>query len=519
MRIRSPEAWAYVAVIGLIVVYKVCVLGFHPLDTDECGHLSFTWSTIHGTHHSMCYAHLMPPLYRELLRPLVMVFGDRFATVTAARVLSLLFSLATLHQLYAYTREQHGQRAAWVVPVVFALTFYSARGGVEARPDAAQMLCYVIALRWIVRLNVTAELWRWLVLGTVVGLATLFKQTGFVFGAALAAYFLVNHQAHLRSWGSVGRLVTAAAVAVVPIVALWGVAAWTTGCPGEFLGQALWNEPHLHGEGVRDYSSLVWAVTHGPLPFLLPLAWALAVAHSWRREQDLARVSWRSPALFVAAYVAVDTFAAVDYGESHLLQFALVLALFAAPVVGWLGSAAPRAAAGLCLALVAAMAVNAAIYEPLRQRLYPPNEHLERQRATIEFLLEHTPPDGPVLGSYPMWMFRSGGDTINPPDLSDCFIVDHSGSHGNLSEETLTEVFASEQAVFVVVDDWMLETMHRVPEIRDIVEQQYGLWCLTQGRTMLGIHRQRGTAVPRDGLVHFDHRGLRDSAACTWGRE
>ena len=71
----------------------------------------------------------------------------------------------------------------------------------------------------------------------------------------------------------------------------------------------------------------------------------------------------------------------------------------------------------------------------------------------------------------------------------------------------------------MVVDDWMLETMQRVPEIDEIVRERYELWCLTHGKTLVGIHRTAGGDIPRDGLVAFDPRDLDDGELCRWDRE
>lgn len=502
---RTGVVRLYWVLVVVAVLYRCAAMVFHGIDTDEFDHVNLAWHGLQGHAYFPSKFGVMPHLYWELLQPVIVVFGERVEALLAVRSLALVASLVTFFLWYRFGRVMYGRSTAWVAPLAFTFVVFSARSGIEARPDVPQMLCYALALPLVATLRLDGPAWRIAAAGFLLGLAGLFKQTGLVLGALLLIPLLWHERACL--WPvrveALRLLARATVLGLAPAVALWLACAFQSGAPGDFLFHTLINVPHLHGEGQVDYSGLWLGMRLNPLAFLVPAIFLIALALQLVRRRGIYHPRGATLGLAVVAYTAVDVASAANYSDSHFLQVAMLTAVTGAYLAGWVHDRAAERAGTVLVAILFAMAANVMAIEPLLSARKAPYERLSEQVATVRFLLEHTPSGTPVLGSYPIWMFRSGGEHINPPELPEAFLIAHTATDLNVDRQVLIDDFTSQPAVFVHMDGWMGEVMSEVPEIDAFVREEYQLWCYPPGKALIGVHRSLGQYVPRHELTPF----------------
>lgn len=502
---RTGVVRLYWILVAVAVVYRCAVMVFHGIDTDEFDHVNLAWHGLQGFAYFPSKFGVMPHLYWELLQLVIRVVGERIETLLAARSIALIVSLITFFMWYRFGRTLYGRSTAWVAPLAFTFVIFSARSGIEVRPDVPQMLCYALALPLVATLRLDGPAWRIAAAGLLLGVAGLFKQTGLVLGALLLIPVLWHERACL--WPlraqALRNLARATVLGLAPAVAVWLALAFQSGAPGDFLWHTLVNVPHLHGEGEVDYSALWLGMRLNPLAFGLPAIFLTTVAVQLVRRREIYCPRGATLSLAVVAYTAVDIVAAANYSDSHFLQVAISTAVTGAYLAGWIHHRAEAPARLGVVAVLVTMAVNVIAIEPSLGARKAPHERLPQQVATVRFLLEHTPPDAPVLGSYPIWMFRSGGEHINPPELPEAFLIAHATTDLNVDRQDLIDDFTSQAAVFVHMDGWMGEVMAEVPEIEAFVHGEYELWCYPPGKALIAVHRTLGAHVPQEELTPF----------------
>ena len=490
-----------IALVCSAILYRIVMVFFNRLDTDEMLHLNMAWADA-GGHKVYCQEMWgFPPLYWRMLELVVLFVGESSRTIIAGRLLSVLLSVLTMWRLAVLERRFFGRPASWLMPLLYTFPIYGARAGGEVRPDTLLILLFVLAIEYVIELELASAPRKFLAAGTVMGLATICKQTAFVMGGFLALFFIWNTW---RGWGLNLRTVKQAFIALLftisPVALIWAFSAYVlTNCPTYFMWETLLAMPAAYGIGDYTFYQLWEGLRLDPALVVVVVASLAAIAVYIIRTREVP-AGFKLALVFSAAvfYLGMK---GRPFGEHYFLLIALSAAFLGGAAVAAVERWRPGMSSMAAFLLAGLLAVNAVSFEPRIAVRGPPEEHFDRRLATIDFVLKYTPPGTPVLGSSPMWGFRPSG-LFYTSSVAEVLLFDHYYPWRITTEqiEGFINEFISQPAVFVFLDWQMIDMIKKQPRIRAYVEAEYDTVSYEPGLALLGISRTRGLHVPRSEL-------------------
>ncbi|GAB4293864.1 MAG: hypothetical protein Kow0090_08380 [Myxococcota bacterium] len=499
-----------IVILSLAVLYRILIIFFDRFDTDEASHMSVAWTSLSGREIYCGAFWIFPPLYWGALKPFIALFGEGSAAVIAARLFSVSLSIIIMWRLAVLGRRLYGDTAMWAMPLLYTLTINSARTGGEIRPDTLLLLLIIIAMECLVGMRLSSPRWRFLLAGWIMGLASLAKQSAFMFGFFLALFFLWRTRSE---WGinlrTLYRALSAAFFTLGGVALVWVVGAFAlTNCPIYFFYQTILALPQLHGEGEFDFTPLWMGFALNPTLILTIIASLGAMALYIVKKRGIP--DGLKLALVFAVATVYQIIKARPLSEHYFLIVALAVALLGGAALSSLKELKPRIMKKSAYIAVGLLALNALFFEPYLTTYTPsgkffdprpPEEFFDKQLATMDFILKHTPQKTPVLGSNPLWVFRPGG-YFNPPGIVEVLYYEHDFPWKITPErlDTIITDFISQPAIFVMLDGYMWAIMDKHPRIRRHIEENYEILYYEPGGAWLGVSRSLGGKVPKENL-------------------
>jgi hypothetical protein len=325
-----------------ILIAAACVLQAYEIprrdiDADELEHLHAAFCVWRGdVPYRDFFEHHGPALY-YLLLPLFMLCGAQLSVLWIGRLAMWLCSLATLGLTGTLARRWGGDRAGLYAMCLLAWSSVFHVTGIEVRPDVPAALLLILAVGPFTYTTGGGSWRRFLHVGLVVGMATLFTQKSIVPAAGIAlAACLARVVSRAPASERVGPILARVVVPIAAgIAAVWGTAgllfslAWAT---REFW-YSTW------------YQLWVWPVRSGRLEYLLPtLAGDLTMWFAGAVECSVLLKNFHSPetrknqrgvaAVIVAVCIGALAFVKAVYPQYYLLWMPLLAALAGRQVAG-----------------------------------------------------------------------------------------------------------------------------------------------------------------------------------------
>lgn len=205
--------WCVLIFVCSLSAYEIPGRGIDP---DEFEHLHAGFLVFRGEVPYRDFFEHHGPLFYYALLPLFRLFGPELAVLWWGRLVMGLCSLATLALAARIARQVGGPPAGLIAATLLAATSIFHAKGIELRPDVPATLlitgCVALALE-------SQAAWkRWILIGTLAGLATLFTQKSIVVVAGLTLAAMVREV----STGSLKH-----ALRIPLAVALGGAIAWS----------------------------------------------------------------------------------------------------------------------------------------------------------------------------------------------------------------------------------------------------------------------------------------------------
>lgn len=327
---ESRSCWLLAALLIMACALQSVETRFRGIDPDEFEHLHAAYMVHRGeVPYRDFFEHHGPALY-YLLQPLFWWRGAAHSVLWLARLVSCSCALGILWLTWRIAERLNGRPAGLVAVTLLAWTTIFQAKGIELRPDVPAALlitgCLALALGESVRWQ------RWLTIGILAGLATLFTQKSIVpiAGITLAAC--------ARSWCRREWRTTL----LIPL-AIGAGGALTWGIAATVFAAADAQGAFFHG---AIEQLLVWPVRSRrweqlrPTLVAEPVVWIaglVAAASAWRPAGE--RNTQRDARRFVsvAAIVSVSSLIWVKatYAQFYLLWFPWVAVLAGCQLVDW----------------------------------------------------------------------------------------------------------------------------------------------------------------------------------------
>lgn len=188
---RSPAFWM---ILLLALVVRVGDMFWHPLGPDE----GFTLDLATGSWTELVArtaADTHPPFYYALVKVWFALVG---AGLFRAKLLSILFSLATLVLLFHLARDLFGRRAAWLALLSSAFLPYQVYYSHTARMHLVQPFFITTVIFLSYRYLARERKRDWVLAAAAWALAIQTNYMGLVFGPVWGAAFLLAEPAPWR---------------------------------------------------------------------------------------------------------------------------------------------------------------------------------------------------------------------------------------------------------------------------------------------------------------------------------
>jgi 4-amino-4-deoxy-L-arabinose transferase-like glycosyltransferase len=340
------------------------------IDPDELEHIHAACAVSWGeVPYRDFFEHHGPALY-YLLQPILRLTGPELPALWWSRILMWTVAMATLALTGAIAGRLAGPPAAVVAMALLSCTTIFFQKAIEVRPDVPAMFLLTLAAYLVIAARKPRSIPAAILVGFLLGLATLFTQKAIVPAAALIlAQWVASCQGHSTAPADRHRLPAdllagAAQVGLVGLASalVWIVAAalfWTAGGAEAFLhataGQ-LWQ----------------WPVRLSPLVTLRPTLSAdltLWVGGSMAVVASIPGLlrSDKQPAATIVPLTVLGSFAGglllkAAYSQYYLLWFPLLAVVAADRLVRWgEGQMTSRTRRTLSCVLAATVVVEAAL--------------------------------------------------------------------------------------------------------------------------------------------------------------
>jgi hypothetical protein len=305
-------------------------LRFRGIDPDELEHLHASYMVFRGAVPYRDFFEHHGPAHYYALQPLFWLFGAKHAVLWFGRALLWFCSLGTLALTARIANRLAGPPTGMVAATLLAWTTIFQLKGIELRPDVPATLlmtaCAALAL------DAPASWRRWMTIGALAGLATLFTQKSIV---PIAGFTIA---ASLRAWftGQARRTF------IIPVaMAAGGALAWggtltasaAVGAQGDFLHGTIeqlltWPVRSRRWDQLRP--TLVAEMT----VWIAGLVEIIFVLRQFRRVE-----AWHDGRLFVAIATLFSIGSLVwvkaTYSQFYLLWFPFLAAMAACRLVAW----------------------------------------------------------------------------------------------------------------------------------------------------------------------------------------
>jgi 4-amino-4-deoxy-L-arabinose transferase-like glycosyltransferase len=365
------------------------------------------------------------PIYSYVVAILYRLFGvwDGWG-----RVVSALCGVATVAALYELVRRRVDERAAWWAALFYAIAPLEVFFGRAVMPEAAMLLCSVLAVLWFARWMATSDVRHGILAAAATAMAALLKLPALYLGLPLL--FLAWERHGRSTWKRIELWIFALAV-LVPVAAwyvhahelyrqtgltfgIWGAGADKWGSIGPLATWKFYNDVFFKSIAERH---LTWA------GFALCIA-GLALP---RRREERVFIAWLVGLL---AYVGIVT-TGNQVHDYYQLPFALPAAAFIGKAMAW--AVGHRRSRRRVAVLLLGCAVLVPILSGLRlQSLWRKESHdstLARLASAARAALEPGTLAVVVDRGDPVWMYRCEvrGWHAAPESLTTEFLHDRAG--------------------------------------------------------------------------------------------
>ncbi|MBI3861927.1 MAG: glycosyltransferase family 39 protein [Planctomycetia bacterium] len=308
------------------------------IDPDEFEHLHAAFCVARGeVPYRDFFEHHAPALY-YLSWPLFKVLGPHLSVLWAARTIMFGCSLVALWLTGRLAARWGGARSGLIAAALLAWTTVFQAKGIELRPDVPAMLLLSLAVVPFTFATGGGRWWRFLAVGILCGLATMFTQKSVVLVAGILTAACLSRL--MTRAPEAENAVTVLARVIVPIAAgvaaVWGIASLafaTAGAAGEFW-YATW------------YQLWIWPIRSGRWEYLRPTlageltVWVAAAieigatARQWRHRE-----TWEQQrgavVLIAAACLASLLVVKATYPQFYLLWMPFLAALAGRRIAMW----------------------------------------------------------------------------------------------------------------------------------------------------------------------------------------
>ncbi|MGE5191436.1 MAG: ArnT family glycosyltransferase, partial [Deltaproteobacteria bacterium] len=326
------------SLIGLACALQAYEIPNRGIDPDELEHLHAAWCVSRGdVPYRDFFEHHGPALY-YLLLPLFKLCGPRLAVLWLGRLAMWTCGLATLMLIGGLVRRWAGGAAGLVAMSLLAWTTVFHSKAIELRPDVPAMLLLMLAVCRFTYASGGGSWRRFLHVGLLAGLATLFTQKSTVpaAGIALAACLdrIVTRDPKEESPATV---VARVAIPITAgIAAVWGTAgllfslaaAWREFWYSTWCQLWLWPVPSRPWENLRPTLAgdlTLWVAAASEIAALLK---NVRAPETWKEQRGVA-------AIVAAVCIVSLAFVKASYPQFYLLWMPLLAALAAARIVAW----------------------------------------------------------------------------------------------------------------------------------------------------------------------------------------
>jgi hypothetical protein len=198
--------------IGISIVVKICLSYFIELGNDEVYYYTYAvqpdWN--HFDHPGMIgWMMRLTSLNLNWVSTLSMRIGS---IICAAAASWTIFKTATLIK-----DERAGYIAAWM----YTLSIYtSIIAGLFVLPDSPQLLFFTVSIYWMVKWVIVPQIFKtqhWIVLGLLIGLATLSKVHGLYLWIGFGAFILFHKTNTLKQ----SNLYFAIIITIICVFPIW----------------------------------------------------------------------------------------------------------------------------------------------------------------------------------------------------------------------------------------------------------------------------------------------------------
>lgn len=342
MPVTTPDRfplWLRGTLCGLILV--ACALLAYEIpnrgiDPDELEHLHAAYCVWRGeVPYRDFFEHHGPALY-YCLWPLLEICGPKLSVLWIGRLAMWCCALATLWLTGRLASRWGGLRAGLLAMCLLAWTTIFQAKGIELRPDVPAMLLVVVAVGQFTYATGGGSWRRFLYVGLLCGLATLFTQKSIVPVAGIAAAAclarLVTRAGESESAGTVlARVIVPIAAG---IAAVWGLATAlfaTCGAATDFWYSTwyqlwIWPIRSSRWENLRPTLAGDLTVWVAALFEILVVLRQLRHTETWQNQRGVVVV-------IVAACLASLLFVKATYPQFYLLWIPLMAALAAGRIV------------------------------------------------------------------------------------------------------------------------------------------------------------------------------------------
>ena len=388
--------------LGALLLRQLWFALFGYLNVDEFENAQVVWLWRQGLLPVRDYFHPHLITYNLLLAPIYALCGPTPELLGWIRVFLFPLVLLPVWQIGWIGRRLGGARAGWLAAVLFLSSPITGYSLAEMRPDTVALPLVLGALMcglaYLERSEPSPRLFYAAAL--LLGLNFLFTQK-FVFLAFVLMWRLETHHARVWQWAPARRWRSAlafGALTLLPlplVIAGYGLAGWLNW--DDFLlliGSATQYVPvNWQSQKVKLLTAAGYALSDG-VPLLLGL-WGLATIAFSRGAMARARssVPWIAGVVLIVSALEILGLPVLFF---HLLVLPQVmLSLLAVQTV--VSRRAGLIAALALLQLIYAHLVNRDVFHTRQQQV-----------ETFRYVLEHVPPDRPVLD------FFSGYSAFRP---------------------------------------------------------------------------------------------------------
>ena len=345
---RSSPGWVRISLWGLIAI--VCALQAYEIrnrgiDPDELEHLHAAYCIWRGeVPYRDLFEHHGPALYYAML-PAFKICGPHLSALWLGRLAMWLCSLAALILTGRLARRSSGDQAGILAMALLAWTTIFHAKGIELRPDVPAALLLILGVSQFTFATGGGSWRRFLCVGLLAGLATLFTQKSIIpaAGIALAACLarLVTREPQSESAGTVlARVIIPFAAGVA---AVWGTASLafaTAGAAGDFWYSTwyqlwIWPVRSSRWEYLRPTLAGDFTVWVAGLIEIVSFLKTCRASETWKDQRGVL-------AVVSAVCILSLTFVKATYAQYYLLWMPFLAVLAARRLVQWCERAIAR---------------------------------------------------------------------------------------------------------------------------------------------------------------------------------